>query len=216
MKSFLLENDKNKGRNLKAIEIVGLSRSGKTTLLKKILERGEKGFMDWENVSSLTKLFAFLRYLIKNPIKTTRIFSKLNSNRISLNGLKPIDYFRIWKMRNSYISAVLAKYEMMKSKKQEFFIDEFVIQSIFMILQVKSNEKDILETLQLLPRTGKILIVEDTKKNRYERIKKTRFPGEQINRAFAIEWMRNMEFNYGLLKKILIRDYGPIVKNFKI
>jgi len=216
MEKILFENDKNADKNLKSVELIGLSRSGKTTLLKKILEKGKRGFIDWENVGSLTKLFAFLKYFLKNPIRTVGIFNKLNSNRISLSDLNSSDYFRIFKMRNSYISAVLAKYEMMRTKREEFFIDEFVIQSIFMILQVKSNEKEILKTLRLLPKTGKILIVEDTKKNRYARIKKTRFPGEQINRAFAIQWMKNMEFNYTILKKILIKDYGPIVKNFKI
>ena len=85
------------------------------------------------------------------------------------------------------------------------------MQSIFMIFQKKSSEDELRNLFKILPKSRKIMIVESSEKDRYERIKKTRFPAQQINKEYAIAWMKNMEYNYNLIMQIL-RDYYNIVK----
>ena len=63
---------------------------------------------------------------------------------------------------------VLGKYESVRKRKGEFFVDEFLLQSIFIILQKKSNENEIKKVLKYLPRTNKILLVESEEEKRYK------------------------------------------------
>jgi|SRR3989344_1021943 len=199
-----------KGSNsLKTIELFGLSRSGKTTLLKKLIGKGNKGLLA-EGISFQKKLFLFFKYFLIHPLKTIYLFYKLNTNWIILPSLKARDYFFICKMRNSYLASVLAKYQIVKNLKEKIYLDEFLIQSIFMIIQNKSDKYEIRAILNMLPPFGDILIVESSKIERYERIKNTRFPAQQINKNYAVKWMKNSEYNYEIIKKILIKKYGSM------
>ncbi len=215
MRILLLKNLREKDNNkLKTIELFGLSRSGKTTLLKDLIKKGNKGLLT-DYISLQKKIFLSLRYFLIHPLKTVYLFYKLNTNWIVLPFLKPKDYFLIWKMRNSYLSSVLAKYQIVKNSKDKIYLDEFLIQSIFMIIQRKSNKKEIMDILDRLPPSGEILIIGSNKIERYNRIKNTRFPAQQINKDYSIEWMKNSEYNYKIIKKILIKKYGPIDKIWK-
>ena len=82
-----------------------------------------------------------------------------------------------------------------------------------MILHKKSSKKEISSILQALPNSNEILLIESSKKERYERIGKTRFPGEQINKKYSMIWMKNSEFNYEIIKKILLEYHGPMEEN---
>ena len=66
-------------------------------------------------------------------------------------------------MRNSYLGAVLAKYETLKSKKTPIIVDEFLLQSLFMIFQKKTDKKKIKKVLNKLFQSNKILIIEEEK-----------------------------------------------------
>ena len=213
MKKILFENEKNADKNLKSIELVGLSRSGKTTYLKKLIKNGKKGILI-EQFSFLDKIFNFFIFLIKHPLRAGYLYYKLNTNNISIKELNFKDYLKIKWLRNSYLSAVFYKYIIAKRIKNEFFIDEFLIQSILMILNKKTNEEKIREVINFLPKSNKILLIETDRKTRYGRIKKTRFPAQQINKAFSIEWMKHMEFNFEIIKKILEKEYGPVRNDY--
>lgn len=210
MRILLLKNigEKDKDR-LKIIELFGLSRSGKTTLLKELIKKGNNGLLT-DNMSFQEKLFLFLKHGLIHPLRTAGLFYKLNTNWIISPFFKVRDYFLIWKMRNSYLASVLAKYQAVKNLKEKTYLDEFLVQSVFMIIQKKSNKENIMNTLDILPPSGKILIIESSKVERYKRIKNTRLPAQQINKYYAIEWMKNSEYNYEIMKNILIEKYGPI------
>lgn len=215
MKITLFENAGQRNPSRSYIQLFGLSRSGKTSLLKHLIKNGKRGILSEEGKKPM-KLMFFARYFLKNPLSTICLFHKLNTNKIMLNELGLAVYFKIFLLRNSYLVGVLSKYESTKKLKQPFFIDEFLLQSVFMILQRKSSEKEIMDVLRHLPEQNKILLIESDSEERYKRIKNTRFPGEQINRAYSIEWMKNSEFNYRIIKGILLRNYGPVQKNPKL
>ncbi len=216
MRILLLKNLRGKDKNkLKTIELFGLSRSGKTILLKELIKKGNKGILI-EDISSQKKLFFLFKYFLKRPIKTLCLFSKLNTNWIISNNISLKDYIKIFKMRNSYLASVLAKYQIVKNSKEKIYLDEFLVQSIFMTIQKKSNEEEIAAILDMLPPSGEIMLVESNKKERYKRIKNTRFPAQQINKDYSIEWMKNSEYNYKIIKKMLIKKYGPIEWKKKI
>ena len=215
MRILLLKNLREKNNNkLRTIELFGLSRSGKTTLLRDLIKKGNKGFLT-DEISLQKKLFLSLKYSLIHPLKTACLFYKLNTNWIVLPFLKVRDYFLVWKMRNSYLASVLAKYQIVKNLKEKIYLDEFLVQSVFMIIQKKSNKEGIRTILNMLPPSGKILIIDSNKRERYRRIKDTRFPAQQINKDYSIEWMKNSEYNYKIIKKILIQKYGPMEKIWK-
>lgn len=207
MKTLLLRNLKeDKENRLKTVELFGLSRSGKTTLLKELIKKGNKGLLT-ENISSKRKLFSFLKFILIYPLKTAYLFFKLNTDWIVLPFLKFKDYFLIWKMRNSYLASVLAKYQVVRNSKERIYLDEFLVQSVFMVIQNKSDKDEIWRVLNRLPPSGDILIVESNKTERYKRIKNTRFPAQQINEDYALKWMLNSEYNYKIIKGLLIKKY---------
>lgn len=202
-------------RNLKVVELYGLSRAGKTTLLKKLISEGNKGLLS-EDLTSKEKLFFFLNHFIREPIKTTKIFYRTNTNWLILKDIQLKCYIEMFFLRNSYLAAVFAKYEKLRKSRKVTFVDEFLIQSLQIILQKKSSKKEILAVLKTLPKTGEILLLESSIKERYDRIKKTRFPGEQISREYAMVWMKNTEENYKIIKEILHKHYGPVEKNLRL
>lgn len=216
MKIILFKNKKDASRvDVKSIELFGLSRSGKTTLLERLIKKkGKKVFI--YNTSQFNKYLLFSKHFIKNPIKTTYLFYKLNTNWIILPNLAIRDYFGIFLLRNSYLGAVLSKYEIAKKFKDSFVVDEFLMQSVLMILHKKSTNVEISKVMSRLPKSNEILLVESTPQTRYKRIKNTRFPGEQISKEYSIAWMKNSEFNYQIMKDLLLKDYGPIEKNPKL
>lgn len=203
MKLFLLQNKQIQKRN-NYIELFGLSRAGKSTLLKNIKKTRKINIYNLE-LTALKKLFYLAKFSVSFPIKTIKLFYKLNSNWIYTREISFLNYMRIFLMRNSYLSHVLAKYEIIKEK--DYYVDEFLMQSLFMIIQKKSNEKEILNVFGLLPPPSNIILVEESKKKRYERIAKTRYPAQQINKDYAVEWMKNMEFNYKIIRKILLDNH---------
>src|SRR3989344_6523827 len=98
--------------------------------------------IEFFGLSNTGKFVLFIKHLILNPLNSLYLFKKLNSNRIQIN-FSPGKKSLIRKMRNSYLAGVFAKYEYLKNKKDNIFTDEFSLQSLFMILQEKSNEKEI-------------------------------------------------------------------------
>lgn len=192
----------------KFIEIFGLSQSGKTTLLEKISKKIH--VVSWDHTPSTKKFLLFLRFLIKNPAKSAYLFFKLNTNTADLNNLDLKTSLKIRRMRNSYLAGVLGKYESVLTEKKEVFVDEFLLQSVLMILHKKSNKKEISSVIQSLPPLNKIFLVETDSKTRYKRLNSIRFPGEQISRAYALVWMKNSEFNYKIIKEILLESYEKL------
>ncbi len=211
MKIFLLKNNRQNRKN-NCTELFGLSRSGKSSLLKKIEEKKEKKIFN-SKLSIFEKLFYLMKFFVKNPVKTIMLFSKMNSNWLYLKEFNFLKYAKIFLMRNSYLGYVLAKHEIIGMKN--IYVDEFLMQSLFMLIQRKSNEIELSDLIKVLP-SGRILLVEENEKERYKRIDKTRYPAEQIDKAYAVKWMENMEFNYKIIRKILFENYTPVlIKNLK-
>jgi hypothetical protein len=131
----------------------------------------------------------------------------MNSNWIVLKNLKWKDYIKIFLMRNSYLSAVFGRYEQLKNIKREIIVDEFFLQSLFIIFQVKVKEEKLEEILKIMLLPSKIYLFEIPKIIRDKRLKETEFPGEKINKEYAREWMKNSEYNYQIIKKILLKKY---------
>jgi len=190
-------------------ELFGLSRAGKTTYKQKLIKKGYKTINE---INDAPKFYYFLKFLMKNPLKTIFFFYKLNSNYLKLRKVFIINYLKIFFMRNSYLLGVLAKHEQIKKLKGEIIIDEYFIQSIFIIIQKKSSEKEIKKLLQKLPKVDKLYIIEIDEKTRYNRIKKTRFPAQWICLEYAKKWMENSEFNYKIIKKCLKRFTKPKIE----
>ena len=125
-------------------------------------------------------------------------------------------------MRNSYLIGVLAKYEYLKNKKENIFTDEFSLQSIFMILQKKSNEKEIRKIIKKLPKSDYLFLFEGNKEWRHKAYQKkhpvhggTLMPGSGIDKDYAEEWMKIMEYNFEIIKKIIFEDYKEDKETFK-
>ncbi len=211
MTIFLLKY-KNSEKTLNIVELFGLSRSGKSSLLENFKKKGKKCLFS-SDISFKNKLSNIIKFIIKYPVLSLYLLFKTNINWIVLQNLTIKDYLRIFIMRNSYLGAVLAKYEILSKEKVEVYLDEFIMQSIFMIIQKKSSESELDNLFRILPKSRKIIIVESSEKERYERIKKTRFPAQQINKEYAIAWMKNMEYNYKIIKKILKKYYVILKPN---
>jgi len=193
------------------IEFFGLSNTGKSVLKKNLEKKGYPTY-NIEKSNLFAKFFFFFKHFLLHPIKTKYLFYKLNTNNIKLRlGVKK--RFQIFKMRNSYLAFVLAKYEQMKNKKQ-IFTDEFSYQSLFMILQKKSNEKEIKKILNALPKSDFLFLFNGNKELRYRAYAKphpkrkgTLLPGSGIDTKYAESWMNLMEYNIEIIKKIIEKDF---------
>ncbi len=193
------------GKGLNCIEIFGLAKSGKTTFLKKLKEKGKEVY-EVEYGNNITKIYNIIKYFIKKPIKTLYLFFKLNSNWLKLEHLTVKNYLGILKMRNSYLAGVLAKYEIV-SKKDDIYVDEFILQSLFMIFHKRVDDKEIREVLYCLPKSKNILLFEEKRKVRFERLKKIKKPATNLDLYFKFKWQKNCEYNYKIIKKILLEEY---------
>jgi|SRR3989344_388992 len=194
-----------KNANNGIIELFGLPKSGKSTFLNKLAEEG-KNFLDFDKMPSFRKFLLFLSYLFRHPLNTKYLFYKMNSNWLCLKELNLKDYFEIFRMRNSYLMAVLAKYELLKNVKKEVYVDEFIMQSLFMIKQKESSEEELRNIIDKLPKSRKIMILEETKKKRYERWKKIKKPARNLNLDFRMKWWSINEKNYEIIKKIMEKN----------
>lgn len=202
------------------VEFFGLSNTGKSVLKKELEKKGYK-VSRAENVSKMKKAILFIKYFILHPLNTAYLFLKLNSNNILLP-LSSEKKSAIKKMRNSYLTGVLSKYEYLKDKKENIFTDEFSFQSLFMILQEKSNENEIKKILERLPKSDYLFLFEGKKEWRYKAYEKkhpihsgTLLPGSGIDKEYAKEWMRIMEYNFEIVKKIIQELYSEDKQTFK-
>jgi len=208
MTLLTLENLRTKS---KICELFGLSKSGKSTYSRKLISKGYLCCVPYEG-GYLRKFALFMRFFIKNPINFLMMFYKLNSNWIILDNLDLIKYIKILKMRNSYLLAVLARHEDIANIKKEIYADEFFLQSLFMIFQTKTNKFEISRMIDMFPKSQKVLLIDINRKIRYERLNKIGFPGQKIDDKYARIWMENSEFNYKVIKEILMNKYR-IIKN---
>ena len=198
MKTEIYENTESKNR---IIELFGLPKSGKSTYIERVKKEGKKVFSENE-INYLQKTLLFLKYWAKHPISTAYLFYMMNSNWVKMN-LGFFEYLKIWRMRNSYLAAVFAKYEYLRNYNYEIYADEFIMQSIFMIFHKKAEEREIRKVLEKLPKSRKILILEEEKEKRYERWKKIKKPARSINIEYRMKWWANSEKNYEVIKKII-------------
>jgi hypothetical protein len=190
------------------IELFGLSKTGKT-ITANSLRTQERYVFDFKKTTTLKKLSLFTNYTLRNPLTTIKLFHLLNKNHISTN-------YKVWLMRNSYLASVLAKYNLIKNKENQIFIEEFSLQSLFMILQKKSNKTEISKAINLLPKSNSLLLFERSREQRHKiykkphptfRINPTMYPGGWINVEYAKQWMENMEHNYEIIKEIIQENY---------
>ncbi len=230
VKLNLYEHELRKNKN-SIIEIFGLPKSGKTSLMKELKSRGfnvalskyqrnpnnpeDRNVVKTE--STLKKTLFFLRHFLMHPWKSIYLFYKLNSNWIIIPGLNGIDYIKIGIMRNKYLAAVLGRYYLVEKMNEKIFIDEFIFQSLFMILQKKSDEKEIKRVLRCLPEAYKILVIEIDKKERERRMRKSISEGQTIilKNEYIKDRDKNQTFNYDIIKRIMDKEYGPTKKMSK-
>ncbi|MDO8509354.1 MAG: hypothetical protein Q7S27_06765 [Nanoarchaeota archaeon] len=208
MAIFLLERKKTLNI-LNCTEIFGLTKSGKTTYLRQRVKKGEQ-VLFVEKGKFFSKVVNFLKYASKNPTNVLYLFFRLNSNWIYLKELTLKDYLVIWKMRNYYLAAVLSKYEKLKWSKENYFVDEFLLQSLFMIFQVKSSEENIKKIISRIPKSKNVLIIEAPPKIRYSRISNVKNPATKLSSEYKLKWVKNSEYNYETIKKILLEEYRQI------
>jgi hypothetical protein len=193
------------------IEFFGLSKSGKSILKNKLRE---KGLSVSEEFSDTKKTFFFLKSIIFHPIKSVYLFYKLNTNHLNIKGESSNFLFKSIKMRNFYLAGVLAKHEFFKKNKR-IFIDEFSYQSVFMILNKKSCKSEIFKLLNSLPKSDYVLLFDRSKELRSAAYRKkhpfksgaTLMPGSWISRRYAIEWMKIMEYNFSIMKRLIRETY---------
>tara|TARA_Y100000310_G_scaffold58248_1_gene53534 strand:+ start:361 stop:1026 length:666 start_codon:yes stop_codon:yes gene_type:complete len=208
------------------IEFFGLSNTGKS-LLKKELERKRHHTLKYENISLKLKFFNFLKYIFKHPLNVTYLFFKLNTSHLVNIQLSPKKTLKTLRMRNSYLVSVLSKSEFVKKTKQRIFVDEFSLQSLFMIVNHKSNKQEISKIIRKLPKPDAIVLFENKKELRHEAYKKphplkkgaNHFPGSWISHSYAKEWMKTMEHNFEETKSIILEDYSQnkeILKDINI
>lgn len=196
------------------IEFFGLSNSGKSAFKKKLDKKGLRTFQQQE-LSFFQKICLFMRYFLFHPLSTLYLFIKLNSNRISNIPLSINKRFKIWRLRNFYLAFVLAKYELFKKENTRIFTDEFSFQSLFMIFHKRTDKQEILNVLKKLPKSDIIFLFEGQTHLRYRAYKKkhplypgaTLLPGSRIDKNFANEWMKIMEYNFRIVKEIILEKY---------
>jgi hypothetical protein len=163
----VLEYERGGERN--SIEVFGLTKSGKTTLLEEFRRKGKK-VLEWEGVSAIRKVFLFLEYLMRHPFRTNYLFYKMNRNWVVLEDLGMKDYFDIFRMRNSYLASVLGKYSLLRKLREERYVDEFLLQSLFMIFQTRVSEEELRAVLESLPLSKRVIVVEEQNEVREKRI----------------------------------------------
>jgi len=196
------------------IELFGLSKTGKT-IFKSNLKKLNYRTLDPKELSNNKRLLFFLKYLFKEPRNTIKLFYKLNTNNIYKN-------IKVRRMRNTYLMTTLAKYQYLKGKTGKIFADEMALQSIFMILQKKSDKEEINKVINLLPKSDFIFLFERSKEQRHKIYEKphpafsnpTMYPGGWISIDFAKKWMESMEYNYEIIKKILNENYRENYSEF--
>ena len=76
-----------------------------------------------------------------------------------------------------------------------------------MILQKKSDEKEIMEIMGHLPSSGRILIVESKDKERYRRLSKIKKFTRELDKRYKMKWWKTIEHNYKIIKEILKERY---------
>ncbi len=202
------------------IEFFGLSNTGKSMLKRKLAEDGYE--ISKNDFSFFKKLFLFKKHLILHPITTFYLFVKLNFNHLKFDSSNLAKRFKIFRMRNSYLALVLAKYESLKNKTGNVFMDEFSFQSLFMIFQKQSNEQEIRRILKKLPKSNHLFLFEGKNEWRYKAYEKkhpkrkgTLLPGSGIDFEYAKKWMETMEYNFEIIKKVILKDFTKDKKTFK-
>lgn len=197
------------------VELFGLSKTGKTILKNRLKDLNYRT-LDPKEITKIKRLVLFTKYLFKHPISTIKLFHILNTNHLSKN-------FKVRKMRNTYLITILAKYEFIKDKRDRIFADEMAFQSIFMILQEKSNKDEIKRIIDLLPKSDFIFLFERNKEERHKIYHKphptfsnpTMYPAGWLDIDYAKEWMKIMEYNYEIIKEIIEKEYKEDPSNFQ-
>lgn len=203
MKITLLENTHPKNN---ITEIFGLAKAGKTYFLKNQLKKGKHGVLV-EDLPLLKKLWSFIKLTLKHPIKTSYLFYKTNSNWVKHPDINAGDYMKIFIMRNSYLAASLAKYQILRKNKKQTLVDEFSLQSLFMIFQEKAPEEELRKTINILPKSKQVLIIEESKKIRDQRMAARKKPSRNLNPIYFKLWRQNLEHNYKIIKKLVLEHY---------
>jgi len=208
------------------IEFFGLSKSGKSTLKRRLNQKGyfvsKTSVLKTQDPNYIVKSISFIKHFIINPLDTIYLFYKLNTNKVPMD-ISLYNRLRIFKMRNFYLVSVLGKYEQIKNKKNKIFADEFSFQSLFMIIQAKSNKKEFINILKKLPKSDYLFLFERDKNKRdiayrIPHIYKpgaTLLPGSWINKDYALALTDSMEYNFKIIKKIIIEYYKRDKDNFK-
>jgi hypothetical protein len=186
-------------------EVFGLPKAGKTTLLRKSFKQEE--VLNWNGVSNKRKLALFFSYLSKNTLNSFLLFWKMNTNWIGLKELTWNDYWVIFRMRNSYLVSVLAKYQHIVDLRKEILTDEFFLQSLFMILHRKSTAREIGEIVKLLGFSRNLVLVEAEDKERYRRLGKIKKFSRNLDSKFKMVWWKNIEYNYKLIREGIFEEY---------
>jgi len=189
------------------IEFFGLSKTGKTIFKNQIVNT-KYLVLSPESLSPFKKITLFSKYLIKHPINTFYFFYKLNTYNLSKK-------LKVIKMRNTYLITVLAKYEFVKNSQKKILLEEFFLQSLFMIFQKKSTKSEIKKILTSFPNSDFILLFERPRKERHKIYEKphtsfnnpTMYPGGWIDIDYAKKWMDVMEYNYEIIKELILENY---------
>jgi len=206
MKIMLLKCKTSKKEKLNSVEMFGLPKSGKTTFLLKLRKQG-KNVLNWKGFSASKKAFFFMLHLFKHPFKTAYLFYRMNTNWIFFKGITFYEYLSIFAMRNSYLASTLAKLEVIKRHNSEIYLDEFLLQSIFIIFQIRVNMEEILRIINKLTLSEKIMLFEEKNSIRYDRWSRIKNPARNINLKYRMKWWRNSEENYKLIKNYLLEKY---------
>src|SRR3989344_2236073 len=203
--------------NKMVVEFFGLPKSGKSTILREIDRKYSgkgievmlsKGYY----VSSVKgeglfdKIKLFFRAFVKKPLNIIKLFFILNKNWISVKDMIVKDYVKIFFIRNSYLMAVFSRQEKALKLNKIVFADELLMQSIFMIMQRKSNERELKEIIELLDLRNNIVIIEIDEKERERRSQKSlrEGPVRKLNMNYFKEWRKNQYYNYKIIKKIIL------------
>lgn len=190
--------------NMNITEIFGLPKSGKSTFIEK-LKKEKMPVIGFKSKPSIIKLFYFFKYALKRPCSTMLLFYTMNKNKADFN-LSFADSIKIFLMRNSYLSAVLAKQEFL-SNAENAYVEEFSMQSLFMLFHSKASRKQIEEAMALLPLPSRIILLEEKRSIRYNRWNKIKNPARNINIGYRMKWWANMEKNYPIIKRIISEGY---------
>ena len=113
---------------------------------------------------------------------------------------------RLYELKNDDLN--LAKYEYLKNKKEKIFTDEFSFQALFMILQKKSNEKEIRKIIKKLPKSEYLFLFEGNKiykvKDKEERYDILLFGYHRVGYKI-LKTLKDMKVSFAVV------DYNPKV-----